>query len=560
MTLRSKVEHTFKLVMFLIIFAVHARAGVIGKVTFVGCEKLPCSELSNGTLLRAGLEFSEELLKREMTRVDSIYFSRGFLQAVVSFNTSSTSEGIDIVLRLSEGDEARVGKLGLSGVDGELRDKIKELLSLSEGDFFDPLRLEEGMRNALSFLLNSGYPYAQVWMTGFSFNRESNSVDITISVVRGNRSIIRDIVFEGLSRTDSSFAVRLTRLKRNELFREEEIERGIDFLSRSGCFESVGAYRVEKDDAGGVRLIIPVKEKKRSNSFQGVIGFAKKEERYVLNGSIDLRLRNLAGTGRNALFRWLNTGERYSSVDFSFFEPFLLGSPVNVTLEMKQVVQDSTYTSSYGGLSIEYPIDASNSLVVGAAVDRNIPGFGELLKSTRQRYRVGFVVRDRLFFESFLVSAEGVFRNRYYSGDRKHSDYESIYNMEMSTIFDITASQSLFVRIKTEGVVSKSEIPLAEKMLLGGANSLRGYRENQFRGDDVVFTNVEYRFGRDGAFFLFNDIGAYYLRGEGWRATNGMGFGLRSTSPVGDVTLSFGVGDRVSFEGTKIHISMYQRF
>jgi len=536
MTLRSKVEHTFKLVMFLIIFAVHARAGVIGKVTFVG-----------------GLEFSEELLKREMTRVDSIYFSRGFLQAVVSFDTSSTSKGIDIVLRLSEGDKARVGKLGLSGVDGELRDKIKELLSLS-------VRLEEGMRNALSFLLNSGYPYAQVWMTGFSFNRESNSVDITISVVRGNRSIIRDIVFEGLSRTDSSFAVRLTRLKRNELFREEEIERGIDFLSRSGCFESVGAYRVEKDDAGGVRLIIPVKEKKRSNSFQGVIGFAKKEERYVLNGSIDLRLRNLAGTGRNALFRWLNTGERYSSVDFSFFEPFLLGSPVNVTLEMKQVVQDSTYTSSYGGLSIEYPIDASNSLVVGAAVDRNIPGFGELLKSTRQRYRVGFVVRERLFFESFLISAEGVFRNRYYSGDRKHSDYEAIYNMEMSTIFDITASQSLFVRIKTEGVVSKSDIPLAEKMMLGGANSLRGYRENQFRGDDVVFTNVEYRFGRDGAFFLFNDIGAYYLRGEGWRAKNGMGFGLRSTSPVGDVTLSFGVGDRVSFEGTKIHISMYQRF
>ncbi len=103
-------------------------------------------------------------------------------------------------------------------------------------------------------------------------------------------------------------------------------------------------------------------------------------------------------------------------------------------------------------------------------------------------------------------------------------------------------------------------MPLAETYALGGANTLRGYREAQFRGEKIVWSSVEYRFGEGGLFFLFDDVGAFETRSEGWTFKNGLGFGLRADSPVGIVALSFGVGERLSLAETRLHVSLSERF
>ena len=52
----------------------------------------------------------------------------------------------------------------------------------------------------------------------------------------------------------------------------------------------------------------------------------------------------------------------------------------------------------------------------------------------------------------------------------------------------------------------------------GGAESLRGYREGQFRGDRVVYGGIEYRYGdpRAARVYTFFDAGAFSRRGA-WR-------------------------------------------
>ncbi|MCX5754333.1 MAG: BamA/TamA family outer membrane protein, partial [Candidatus Krumholzibacteria bacterium] len=121
-------------------------------------------------------------------------------------------------------------------------------------------------------------------------------------------------------------------------------------------------------------------------------------------------------------------------------------------------------------------------------------------------------------------------------------------------------NQSAYARLVAEAVHSTGAIPLAELFPLGGATTLRGYRESQFRGERIVFANVEYRFGEGGWLFLFDDAGAFFRGGEGWTLKNGAGFGLRSQSPLGIVVLSFGVGEQLSLEGTRIHISLVEKF
>jgi outer membrane protein insertion porin family len=428
------------------------------------------------------------------------------------------------------------------------------------GERFDPFALEESLRGLLAFYNESGYPYAQVWLTGFQYLPASNTVELAVSVSEGVRSRIARVVFEGISKTDSSVALRTSRLEPGSMYGEKRVASATKYLRTSGYFESVGEARLERPSGGAVDVIIPVRDIQRGNLFQGALGFSRKEGGdYVLNGSIAFDLRNIAGTGRRAHFDWLNNGERYSRFLLKYREPFLFSSKVSLDAEISQVIQDTVYMWNAGGLYAGIPIGAGVSLVVGVAADRNVPSAGDLERSVRQRYRIG-VENAGATNRAFAAFVEGAYRKKYYTGNLSEKDGELLYRVEGSAARGTWRNQSVYARLVAEGVHATGDIPLAELFPLGGATSLRGYRESQFRGERVAFVNLEYRFGEGGWLYVFDDVGAYYRREEGWIPKNGAGFGLRSESPVGIVALSFGVGEELSLEGTRIHISLIEKF
>ena len=99
--------------------------------------------------------------------------------------------------------------------------------------------------------------------------------------------------------------------------------------------------------------------------------------------------------------------------------------------------------------------------------------------------------------------------------------------------------------------VRGKEIQESDMFRFGGARTLRGYRENQFIGSRVAWTNAEYRFllGRRSFLFGFFDTG-YYSRpadvAERCRAEDGIkygyGSGLRTDTPLGNISVSFALG------------------
>jgi outer membrane protein assembly factor BamA len=113
-------------------------------------------------------------------------------------------------------------------------------------------------------------------------------------------------------------------------------------------------------------------------------------------------------------------------------------------------------------------------------------------------------------------------------------------------------------------------VPLSEVFYIGGARTLRGYKENQFNGRRVATARTELLLGRtrNENVYLFADVG-YVLREaltpddtvdreEIVRA--GYGFGLRTGSRLGNVDLSFGVGEKLSLQQTKVHVLLVQSF
>jgi outer membrane protein insertion porin family len=463
-------------------------------------------------------------------------------------------------LEITEGTATRVGKISVGGADLVGEAEAVRRVRPRSGEPFDPFVLKESLRGLLGLYNESGFPYAQVWLTGFEYRRDANEVDITVSISAGALSRIANIVFEGITQTDSAVALRTSRLRRGSVYSEKRVAVAERCLRGAGYFQSVGAARLERRPGGAVDVIIPVKEIEHGNFFQGAMGFSRTEQqKYLLNGSVDLELKNIAGTGRSVHFDWLNDGKDYSTLDLKFREPFLFGSPVSLDGEISQVIQDTVYIWNSGALYFGRPLGAATSLVAGAAADRNVPNSGSLVRSIRERFRIG-ITRSAAESPGLIAYVEGAYRKSYMRDNREEGDGEILYRFDGTLTVPSWGDQILYARLASEAVFSTGEIPLAELFPLGGATTLRGYREGQFRGERLAFTNLEYRFGEGGWLFLFDDTGAFYRSGDGWTVKNGTGFGLRSESALGIVVLSFGVGDQLSLEGTLIHISLLEKF
>ena len=97
------------------------------------------------------------------------------------------------------------------------------------------------------------------------------------------------------------------------------------------------------------------------------------------------------------------------------------------------------------------------------------------------------------------------------------------------------------------------------KFRLGGQGSLRGYRDDQFRGDRMILGSIEYRFPLakkiQGA--LFTDFGGVWDTGLRPRNLKGsIGFGISLNTPMGPFRLDYGRGS----QGGRFHFSVGTSF
>ena len=170
-----------------------------------------------------------------------------------------------------------------------------------------------------------------------------------------------------------------------------------------------------------------------------------------------------------------------------------------------------------------------------------------------------------------LNPRRGVYYSTFYSvGKRKSSEIDTKLkeNIDRKISIDFQVSiptkkrGSIYLRIYGAQVSSsKGDIPYNQLFMLGGAHSLRGYKERQFRGSAVALANLEYRFllGEKSRIFFFYD-GGYIDKNESKLFKSGYGWGLRISSKVGIVGFDYGIGEGDSIANGKIHFGVQSNF
>jgi len=521
-----------------------------------------------------------------LSTLQEAYFREGYLQASfrVGPATPSSSSGSDttVTLLVVEGEVTRFGRVRVKGLTHLEPGDVLATLNVEEGGDFVPKVFDAKVGELLRSYDEQGFPFAQVWIDSLELDDARNVVHVSLLVVEGRERRLEKIDVDGVAKTRPDLVVRMSGLSPGEPYRGDMLRDAYLRLKSSGVFTNVEYPKLRvSPDGRGVDAVLIVDESRSSNSFAGVLGYAAADEgeENQVSGLVQLRLNNIGGTLKDLDVFWTNDGRGRSETRLRYRDRFFLGKLLTAGLSLEQVGQDTLFTWQSLGVEAGRPGGRIGSNLVtvsiGLFADRNVFSEGAFLRSWRFRSAAGVsLVRGDARRRSFAdVDARVTFarkRSHFRDSEQISSANQVILEFEGEGSVGLLRSLSLYMGLVYRGLESEETVvPLSEQFYVGGARTLRGYRENQFHGRRVATTRSELRLGRaaEENLYLFIDSG-YILQealtddgvvgGDVFKV--GYGFGIRTRSQVGVIGLSFGVGEEVSLGQAKVHILLEQNF
>ncbi|RKY70824.1 MAG: hypothetical protein DRP97_03075 [Candidatus Latescibacterota bacterium] len=476
----------------------------------------------------------------------------------------------------------RIGTVELVGCSLE-EVSVREALDLRTGTALDEARIQMGMDRVLGYYEERGYPFAAVALSHVAL--EGDRARLGFEIEEGPRVTIGALEVRGNAITKPEVILRELRIRTGEQYDQRRIDRGMRHLVRLRFLERVHPPELRYDpDKETVALIVAVKEAQahRANAVVGYVPGVGTTEGFF-TGLVDVSLGNLAGTGRKVQARWERRDPQASEIFLAYEEPWAFGFPVDAGGTFGQK-QRTSYTETAASCFLDFPITERFTGRLSLGWEQAIPdSAGSWMMPRSASWVGGLTLRydgtdgwenptrgirlsgsadvgltKNSATEHFVPSETGVDRRR--------------YGLNVEYFRSLRRRQVFFIGLHGAAVDSPERVlPLSEKLWLGGAHSLRGYREEQFGGIRIGWTNVEYRLllGPESRVFLFLDGGYCFDRRMGAEeegATEvetfriGYGFGVRVRSRMGIIGMDYGLGRGDGWMEGKVHVGVENRF
>ncbi|MBK7501183.1 MAG: BamA/TamA family outer membrane protein [Ignavibacteriales bacterium] len=560
---------------------------VNGNFNFEDSEYLKWSELSinqpiyNGILDSVKSKIARNILKQG-------YYFIEFSNAELIVSEDSTL--FKIVLDINEGDPVIINNVFIDGIDTTTDISVFRQFDYLKRQIFIKQELESNIEQLLTGFENSGFPFAKIQIVSVNVFRDSindeNLADIYLKILSGTENKIDRVEIRGNTSTKDYVIIRELRLESGESYVQNRIEEFPNRLNRLRFFEPVPIpqYFINSKNEGV--LLVEVTEK-NTNNFDGIIGYippGKNESSGYITGLVNISLRNLFGTGRAASIRWNKYNRDSQELDLKYLEPWFLSFPLNINLGLYQRVQDTTYVQRKFEGSLEYLAteDISASVLIASEsvvpTVRAIPVF-TVYNSSYITTGANLKIDTR---DDPYSPTEGLLFINSYSFSRKTINGPSEYiTSNLNTSVDLQRFSSSFYffyelfsrQIVAIGVNARemrgSTFENSDLYKLGGTNSLRGYREEQFLGSRIFWSNLEYRalLTRRSYGFIFFDTGYYYRPEEidknipkSEEFLYGFGLGLNLETALGVLRVSYALGEGDTFSDGKIHFGILNEF
>ncbi len=568
--------------------------------------------------LRYG-RFSDRMLEADVEAIAALYRANGFRDVQVRARVEHGYRGkrghMAVHVEIEEGPQWRVASLKLEGVSPQHESAVRELLQSTEGQPFSEAAVAIDRENVLEYYANRGHADAS-FQWSWRESAEPHRVDLVFTISEGAQQFVRDILLSGLRITDPA------------LVRQRLLLAPGDPLSRSALLETQRRlYNLQvfaKVDAalqnpGGRErekyLLLDFDESRR---YSLTTGFGAQIEKiggdelsfeapagkpgFSPRVSFDIVRSNLWGNGHSLSLR-----SRVSTVQkrgiLSYEAPQFRGSPdlnllFSVMYDDSRDVRTFTARRQEGSIQLGQRLSRANTLLYRFTY-RRVTVDPETLKISplliplySQPARLGILsgnfVADRR--DDPTSATRGIYTTLDFGLASRafgsQADFTRLL-VQNSTYHPFGFGRRyVLARSATFGWLhnlrEETEIPLPERFFAGGAESHRGFPQNQagprdlltgfpLGGRALLLHKLELRFpllGENLGGVLFQDAGNLYsglnalsLRLQQRDVTDfdymvhAVGFGIRYRTPIGpirvDLAYTLNPPAFVGFKGTR---------
>lgn len=547
----------------------------IRSVSITGNAVFTTNEIVRETLLNPGSPADSATLVRQMEHVLSLYREEGYLFAKVEIDQTGEAHRPDVHVTIQENKPVIIDSVLLAGIAAIPAEVLRRELTIVGG----PLRrtaIEGDIQNMLEVCERMGYPTTRISVASLDIRESEGRYGCTVvlKIHEGIRATLEGIRIEGNSFTKDHVILREIPYRNGDVFTDglaASIQRS---LERTQLFSSVATpeFVLSQDQRGF--LLVKVQEGP-PNRFDGMIGYspAGRGTAGVVTGLIHVHFGNLFGTGRRMTARWMKESALTQELSLWYLEPWLASLPLDLEGGFVQRKQDSSYirrnysgksmlrlTTEVGiGLTLEHM-----SVVPAERETGGLPGSSSWSVGATIRYDTRDNVVTPTSGVLYATSAE--FGRKRIGGGAPEGTNRVAFDVEAYVAF--TRGQ-VFVAALHGRDFSAPRVEDADLFRLGGTTTLRGYRENQFRGSRIAWSSFEYRLLAEGRSYLFGFVDLGYIRTpdipvsglSGSEITRwGYGAGARLDTGLGLITVGLAFGEGDTFRTAKLHFRLVNEF
>jgi outer membrane protein insertion porin family len=517
----------------------------------------------------------EVQLEQDLDKLREFYQDHGYIDVEVKeVRKERTEKGpMIITVVISEGPQYHVRKLTVSGYHVASEPRIRALLKMKEGSVYSPKQLRDDAKAVADAYGSGGYVDLVILPEGEPAGPAQ--IDVTYKIEEGVRSFVNRINIEGNTRTKDKVIRREVLVAPGDVFNTVRVDITKKRLENLGYFAKVETYPEETDIPGRKDLTIQVQEKRTGSlSFGGgfstvdqLVGFAE-----LTQGNFDLfNWPSFTGGGQKFRLR-IQYGTQRRDFILALTEPYFLDR--RLALSGQLFYNEANYLSAqydqrnYGfSTELRKPINAYVYVTLGYMLqDVDIfnvdPAASEFILS-----QAGSTLESKIFssvvFDSrdnSLLSHRGqrVTFSPFITGGPLGGDTQVYaFDLEGSQYFHLPKDLILLINGEIATVSqwgSGTEVPIYERLFLGGSNNLRGFpfREvgpqqngEPIGGQSMARSTVELTFPiiekARGA--VFYDTG--FVNSSAWsfgfnHIASDIGVGLRLDLPIGPLRLDYG--------------------
>ena len=550
------------------------------------------------SFLTGGGKLNGEQLETDVMAIREKYQSEGYNEVSVSApRIDRQGDKVEVTFVISEGPQYHVGKVVYNGAQVFTLDELTKNTKIKTGAVYSPQALRADVKGITDLYGTRGYVDFQA---GTSITPgPGHTIDVVVNLDEGAQSYVEHINIAGNVRTKDKVIRREIALTPGEIFNMPRVDASKQRLMNLNYFSKVETYPADTLVPGRKDLNILVEEKRTGSfnfgagfsSIDNLLGFAE-----ITQGNFDItRWPYFTGGGQKFRLR-VQYGTSRKDFVLSLTEPYFMDREIAVGGSV--FYREASFTSSvYDERRYGFELNARKRLrqfLAGRVgyklehvsifdIDDDASDTIKNEEGSRLKSEIsGGLTWDTRHSLFLTLKGERIDPTAYVAGGFLGGNTDIYgFDLEASKYFSLPWDTILTINGEIATVstwASGDSVPLWDRLYLGGANNLRGFKFRDvgpkdedgepIGGNTLARLTVEWTFPvvdkiRGAVFYDvgFVNSGTYDFSTS--NVNSDVGIGVRLDLPIGPVRIDYGIPvqtDRDNGGGGKFNFNIGYQF